>query len=251
MKMNRSFKPFTKFALFICLAFLFSNNHVYCQTNSDDSYGLKSSESKKDNEPAKGKHIVEIIGIIKDIPNEKKIVVRNDEGKEVTFYFKENLINDDFKIGDRVSVKFPLESFRQESNMSEGKPVSLSATGINIEKKGSDNNSQANSENLQKRESLQKESKKRKSFETEVRYPSPLTGLKMNKSCTISGDIAEIVSDENIVIKYEGRDILVKFRDKVASNLEVGDKVTVSCTPYREMPNGVILSKGTAIEKQE
>ena len=251
MKMNRGFKSFTKYVLFLSLAFLFSNNHVYCQTNSDDSPLLKSSESKNNNEPAKGKHITEIIGIIKDIPNEKKIVVRNDEGKEVTFYFKENLINDDYKIGDRVSVKFPLESFRQEFNMSGETPVSLSATGIHIEKKDSDNNSQTNSENLQKRESLQKESRKRKSFETEVRRPSSLTGLKMNKPCTISGDIAEIVSDENIVIKYEGRDILVKFRDKVASNLEVGDKVTVTCTPYREIPNGVILSKGTALEKQE
>ena len=349
MNKNLSFKPFAKYALFICLAFLFSNNQIYCQTDTDDSISsdseinsqdlkmrepqtltgkvicivdennmvikykdneimikfkenevskfkkgdtvsvtcipyrknpngvilasgkkielsdrqinsqtnsdnssvLKSFESKNNNEPAKGKHITEIIGIIKDIPNEKKIVVRNDEGKEVTFYFKENLINDDFKIGDRVSVKFPLESFRQEFNMSGGTPVSLSATGINIEKKGSDNNSQANSENLQKRESLQKESRKRKSFETEVRRPSSLTGLKMNKPCTISGDITEIVSDNNIIIKYEGREVLVKYREKVASNLEVGDKVTVTCTPYRENPNGVILSNGTALEKQE
>ena len=228
-----------------------ADGQINSQTNSDNSSVLKSFESKNNNEPAKGKHITEIIGIIKDIPNEKKIVVRNDEGKEVTFYFKENLINDDFKIGDRVSVKFPLESFRQEFNMSGGTPVSLSATGMHIEKKDSDNNSQTNSENLQKRESLQKESRKRKSFETEVRRPSSLTGLKMNKPCTISGDITEIISDNNIIIKYEGREILVKFREKVAPDLEVGDKVTVTCTPYRENPNGVILSNGTALEKQE
>ncbi len=252
MKMNRSFKPFTKFALFICLAFLFSNNHVYCQTNSEDSPGLISSESKNNNEVDRKNPIVEIFGIIKDIPSDKKFIIRNNEGKDVTVYFKENVINGDFKIGDSVSVKCPLGSIRQEFNMSGGGiPVSLSATGIHIEKKDSDNNAQTNSENLQKRVSLHRESRKRKSSEMKMMSQSSSTSLKMNKPCTISGDIAEIVSDENIVIKYEGRDILVKFRDKVASNLEVGDKVTVTCTPYREMPNGVILSKGTAIEKQE
>lgn len=248
MNLNRNNKPFTKYVLFLCLSFLFSNNQVYCQTNSDDSSGLKSSESKKDNEPARGKHIAEIIGTIKDIPNDKKIVVRNDEGKEVIFYFKENLINDDFKIGDSVSVKFPLESFRQEFNMSGGTPVSLSATGIHIEKKDSDK-SKTESENIQNQVSIQKESRKRKSFETVVRHPSSLTSLKMNKPCTISGDIAEIISDNNIVIKYEGRDILVKFRGSKAANFEVGDNVSVTCTPYRVNPNGVILANGTQISK--
>ena len=71
----------------------------------------------------------------------------------------------------------------------------------------------------------------------------------MNKPCTISGNVANIISESSIVINHSGREIMVKFKGKEAKEIKKGDKVSVTCIPYRENPNGIILSNGTKISK--
>ena len=43
MNINRDYKPFSNYLLFLCLAFICSTNLVYSQTDSDDSYDLESA----------------------------------------------------------------------------------------------------------------------------------------------------------------------------------------------------------------
>ncbi len=75
------------------------------------------------------------------------------------------------------------------------------------------------------------------------------TTFRMNKPCTISGNVANIISESSIVVNHSGREIMVKFKGKEAKELKKGDKVSVTCIPYRENPNGIILSNGTKISK--
>ncbi len=75
------------------------------------------------------------------------------------------------------------------------------------------------------------------------------TTFRMNKPCTISGNVANIISESSIVINHSGREIMVKFKGKEAKEIKKGDKVSVTCIPYRENPNGIILSNGTKISK--
>lgn len=75
------------------------------------------------------------------------------------------------------------------------------------------------------------------------------TTFRMNKPCTISGNVANIISESSIVISHSGREIMVKFKGKEAKEIKKGDKVSVTCIPYRENPNGIILSNGTKISK--
>lgn len=75
------------------------------------------------------------------------------------------------------------------------------------------------------------------------------TTFRMNKPCSISGNITNIISDSSIVINHSGREIMVKFKGKEVKELKKGDKVNVTCIPYRENPNGIILSNGTKISK--
>ena len=42
---------------------------------------------------------------------------------------------------------------------------------------------------------------------------------------------------------------MVKFKNNEASNHKIGDKVSVTCTPYKENPNGIILANGAKISK--
>ena len=75
------------------------------------------------------------------------------------------------------------------------------------------------------------------------------TTFRMNKPCTINGDITNIISETSVVITHSGREIMVKFKGKEVKDLKKGDKVSVTCIPYRENPNGIILSNGTKISK--
>ena len=75
------------------------------------------------------------------------------------------------------------------------------------------------------------------------------TTFRMNKPCNISGNITNIISESSIVISHSGREIMVKFKGKEVKELKKGDKVSVTCIPYRENPNGIILSNGTKISK--
>ena len=75
------------------------------------------------------------------------------------------------------------------------------------------------------------------------------TTFRMNKPCTIAGNITNVISESSIVINHSGREIMVKFKEKEAKELKKGDKVSVTCIPYRENPNGIILSNGTKISK--
>ncbi|MBQ2593353.1 MAG: hypothetical protein II567_08765 [Candidatus Riflebacteria bacterium] len=75
------------------------------------------------------------------------------------------------------------------------------------------------------------------------------TTFRMNKPCTISGNVANIISESSIVINHSGREIMVKFKGKEAKEIKKGDNVSVTCIPYRENPNGIILSNGTKISK--
>ncbi len=73
--------------------------------------------------------------------------------------------------------------------------------------------------------------------------------FRMNKQCTISGNIINVISEVSVVIKHNGRDVMVKFKNNEAKNFKVGDMVSVTCVPYRENPNGIILSNGSKISK--
>ncbi len=75
------------------------------------------------------------------------------------------------------------------------------------------------------------------------------TSFRMNKPCTISGDVTNIISESSVVITHSGREIMVKFKGKEVKEFKKGDKVSVTCIPYRENPNGIILSNGTRISK--
>ena len=75
------------------------------------------------------------------------------------------------------------------------------------------------------------------------------TSFRMNRPCTIDGNVINIISDSSIVINHSGREIMVKFTGKEAKEIKKGDKVSVTCIPYRENPNGIILSNGTRITK--
>lgn len=75
------------------------------------------------------------------------------------------------------------------------------------------------------------------------------SSFRMNKQCTISGNIINIISEVSVVIKHNGRDVMVKFKNNEAKNFKVGDMVSVTCVPYRENPNGIILSNGSKISK--
>ena len=75
------------------------------------------------------------------------------------------------------------------------------------------------------------------------------TSFRMNKPCTLDGNVVNIISESSIVISHSGREIMVKFRGKEAQEIKKGDKVSVTCIPYRENPHGIILSNGTRISK--
>lgn len=75
------------------------------------------------------------------------------------------------------------------------------------------------------------------------------SSFRMNKPCTISGKITNIISEVSVVINHSGRDVMIKFKNNEVKNFRVGDTVSVTCTPYRENPSGVILSNGSKITK--
>ena len=249
MNINPNYKPFIKYGLFICLSFLCSTNQVYSQTNSDDSYDLDSAIKnhnkvfleKEDANSSIGLKKIEpwtFSGTVVNVVNENNIVVKNND-REIMLKFIKNEASG-FNVGDSVTVT--CIPYRENPNKV------ILAKGMKIKKADGQINSQTN---LQNSELLPKENKRLSRSERVVKGRKTPTSFRMNRNCVISGEVSEIISDNNILIKYDGREILVKFREKVTSNLEVGDKVTVTCNAYRENPNGVILANGVEIEKQE
>lgn len=75
------------------------------------------------------------------------------------------------------------------------------------------------------------------------------SAFRMNKPCTIEGEVTNMISEASIVIVHQGREIMVKFKGKEAQEIKKGDKVSVTCIPYRENPHGIILSNGINISK--
>lgn len=73
------------------------------------------------------------------------------------------------------------------------------------------------------------------------------TTFRMNKPCTIKGNVVNKISDISIVVKHNEREVMVKFENSAAKDYEVGDTVSVTCVPYRENPSKVILAKGQKI----
>ena len=137
MNINRDYKPFSNYLLFLCLAFICSTNLVYSQTDSDDSYDLESA-----------------------INNHNKVFTE-----------------------------------KKDANSS-------------IE-------------------------------------------LKKIEPWTFSGKVKCIIDENNIVVKHKDREIMIKFINKEASEFKVEDGVRVTCIPYRENPNKVILAKGMKIKKAD
>ena len=255
MKINCYYKPFSKYVLFFCLAFICSTNLVYSQTNSDDSYDLESAlknhnkvftEKKDTNSSIELKKIEPwtFSGKVKSIIDENNIVIKHKNREIMVKFLKKEA--SEFKVEDEVRVT--CIPYRENPNKV------ILAKGMKIKKADGQTDYQSNSDdaqNSQNQEFLQKESQKRRSSGMVTRPQNSSKSFRMNRNCVISGEITEIVSDDNILIKFDGREILVKFRRKVASNFEVGDKVSVTCNAYRENPNGVILANGGEIEKEE
>ncbi len=249
MNMNCNYKPFAKFALIICLAFLGSTNHIYSQTifnidtsKKDESLSKKSRVTETRKQPTANIQFhkpMNVTGKVTQIITESSIIMKYN-GRDLLVKFKGKEASN-IKAGDDVSVT--CVPYRENPN---GVIIS---NGEKIEKLNDEVSSQTNSEATKELESLPEENTVRNSSERASRVKRTPTSFKMNKTCTISGEITELISDKNIIIKYDGREILVKFRGGEAANLEVGDNVSVTCTPYRENPNGVILANGTQISK--
>lgn len=73
--------------------------------------------------------------------------------------------------------------------------------------------------------------------------------FKKNNTYNIKGKITNIISDSNFVMTYDNREIMVKFTGKEAKGLKKGDVVEVEFVPYRENPNGIILTNGKKLSK--
>ena len=252
MNINCNYKPFTKYVLLICLAFLCSTNQLYSQTNSDDSYDLESAinnhnkvflERKDANSSVVLKKIEPwtFSGSVISVVNENNIIVKHND-REIMLRFIKNEASE-FNVGDSVTVT--CIPYRENPNKV------IMAKGVEIKKSDGEINSQTNTEANKELESLPKEKIKRNNSERATRVKRTLTSFKMFKTCTISGEIIEVISDNDVMIRYEGREILVKFRGSEAADFEVGDTVSVTCTPLREDANGVILAKGTKISKMQ
>ena len=249
MNINRDYKPFSNYLLFLCLAFICSTNLVYSQTDSDDSYDLESAinnhnkvftEKKDANSSIELKKIEPwtFSGKVKCIIDENNIVVKHKD-REIMIKFI-NKEASEFKVEDGVRVT--CIPYRENPNKV------ILAKGMKIKKADGQIDTQTN---LQNSEMLPKENRRLSRSERGLKGRNISNSFRMNRNCVISGEVSEIVSDSSIIIKYEGREILVKFRGRKVSNFEVGDKVSVSCVAYRENPNGVILANGSEIAKEE
>ncbi len=251
MNINCNYKPFTKYALLICLAFLGSTNQIYSQTIfnmdssvKDESLSRKSRVTETRKQPPANIQFhksMNVTGKVTKIITESSIIMKYN-GRDLLVKFKGKEASN-IKAGDNVSVT--CVPYRENPN---GVIIS---TGEKIEKLNDEVSSSTNSEATQEFESLPEENTIRNSSEGAVKVKRTLTSFKMNKTCTISAEITELVSDKDIMIRYEGREILVKFRGREVSDFEVGDRVFVTCTPYRENPNGVIMANGSKIEKED
>lgn len=88
----------------------------------------------------------------------------------------------------------------------------------------------------------------RKTTSTSSKKSKIPTTFRMNRPCTVTGEVVNVVG-VSLVINHNGRELMVKFKNNEASNHKIGDKVSVTCTPYKENPNGIILANGTKISK--
>ncbi len=251
MNINRNYKPFTKFALIICLAFLGSTNQIYSQiifnvdsSEKDERVYKKSRVTKirkQFPENIQFNKPMNVTGKVTKILSESSIIIKYND-RDIMVKFKEKEASN-IKAGDNVSVS--CVPYRENLN-----GVILS-TGEKIEKSNVDIDSQINSETTKELKTLPVENRLSNSSREAVQVKRSSTSFKMHKTCTISGEITEIISDNNIIIKYDGREILVNLKGSEVANFEVGDRVSVTCLPYKINPNGIILAKGTQISKEQ
>ena len=74
------------------------------------------------------------------------------------------------------------------------------------------------------------------------------TSLTMGKPCNINATVTK-VEGSNLLVKYDRRELYIKFQGNEAKNIKAGDKVSITCIPYKQNPNSVILAKGKRINK--
>ncbi|MBP5468074.1 MAG: hypothetical protein J6Z11_02375, partial [Candidatus Riflebacteria bacterium] len=77
------------------------------------------------------------------------------------------------------------------------------------------------------------------------------SSLRMNRTSTITGDVTQIISETSLVMVSDSdkSEVMVKFKAKEAKGLKKGDKVKVTCMPYKKNPNNIILANGSKITK--
>ena len=77
------------------------------------------------------------------------------------------------------------------------------------------------------------------------------SSLRMNRTSTITGNITQVISESSIVLISDAdkSEVMVKFKAKEAKGLKKGDKVKVTCMPYKKNPNNIILANGSKITK--
>ena len=244
--MNMNFKTLTKYALFIGLAFLFSNYQVYCETKSDDSFDLDSaikhnykiySERKDNNYYALLNQMQTwtFSGNITNKTDANNITVKTKD-REVSVRFLESNATY-YKKGDYVSIKsIP---YRENANKV------ISAIGMSIAKTNGEVNVISKAQENQNLGSSSNVNISRGSVGIQSQTP-----ILLRKNCVISGKVTRFINSNRILIKYGDRNIMLILRNKEGEKFKVGDVVTVSCLPYREDRSGIVLARVNSIKKQ-
>ncbi len=77
------------------------------------------------------------------------------------------------------------------------------------------------------------------------------SSLRMNRTSTITGDVTQIISETSLVMVSDSdkSEVMVKFKGKEAKGLKKGDKIRVTCMPYKKNPNNIILANGSKLTK--
>ena len=240
-----NFKAFTKYALFICFAFIFSNQQIYCASKSDESIDLDSaikhnykiySERKDNNYLALLNQMQTwtFSGTIKSVTDANNIAVKTKDREVSVRFFQNNAQY--YKKGDYVSINsIP---YRENANKV------ISAVGTSIEKTNTEVNVVSNAKATQSLGPLANDNNI-----VSIGKISK-TPLLMGRNCVLSGKVTKIINSDGIIIKYGDRDIMLSLRKREGTRLKVGDNVIVSCFLYKEDRNGIILASVNSIKKQ-
>ena len=243
--MNMNFKAFTKYALFICLALLLSNSQIYCETKSDESIDLDSaikhnykvySERKDNNYYALLDQMQTwtFSGTIKSVTDGNHISVKTKDREVSVRFLQNNALY--FKTGDYVSItSLP---YRENANKV------ISAVGMSIEKTNTEVNVVSNAKASQSLGPIANGNNNTFTFGKPNQTP-----IVMNRNCYFSGKVTKIINKNSIIVQYGSKDIMLTLRNREGAILKVGDKVTVSCVPYKEERNGMVLARAIYIKK--